>query len=116
MTVLDRKLRRELRGAALRLLAIVSIIGVGVACYVEMSSCYQNLTDAKDRYYNQCRMADFSIELKKAPIAELAAVADLPGVQEIHPRIHFFATVDLENHPELLNGQVISPSARVWFH
>jgi putative ABC transport system permease protein len=108
VTVLDRKLRREIRVAALRLLAITSIIAVGVACYVEMDSCHQNLTDAKDGYYAQCRMADFSIDLKKAPLADLAVIASLEGVQEIRPRIQFFATVDLENHLELLNGQVIS--------
>lgn len=108
MSVLDRKLRRECRGAALRLFAVTSIIAVGVACYVEMAGCYENLTDAKDRYYARCRMADFSIDLKKAPVTELEVVAGLPGVSEIRSRIQFFATVDLEDHLELLNGQVLS--------
>jgi len=108
MSILNRKLRREFRGAALRLLAITGIIAVGVAAYVEMDSCYQNLTDAKDRYYAQCRMADFWIDLKKAPVADLAEIGSLAGVSEIQPRIQFFATVDLEGETELLNGQVIS--------
>ena len=108
MTVLDRKLRREVRSALLRLLAIASIIAVGVACYVEMGSCYTNLLDARQRYYAQCRMADFSIDLKKAPLAELDAVADLPEVLELRPRIQFFATVDLPRASRLLNGQVLS--------
>jgi putative ABC transport system permease protein len=105
---LDRKLRRDLRGAMGRILAILSIISIGVAGYVEMRSCYNNLSSAKDRYYAQCRMADFSIEVKKAPIAELAAIARLPDVVELRPRIAFFATVDLEGEPELLNAQVLS--------
>lgn len=105
---IDRKLRRDLRGALGRILAILSIISIGVAGYVEMRSCYNNLSSAKDRYYAQCRMADFSIEVKKAPIAELAAIARLPDVVELRPRIAFFATVDLEGEPELLNAQVLS--------
>ncbi|RIK77641.1 MAG: hypothetical protein DCC68_16925 [Planctomycetota bacterium] len=105
---IDRKLRRDLRGAMGRILAILSIISIGVAGYVEMRSCYNNLSSAKDRYYAQCRMADFSIEVKKAPIAELAAISRLPAVVDLRPRIASFATVDLENEPELLNAQVLS--------
>jgi len=110
VSVLNRKLRREFRGAALRLLAIASIIAVGVACYVEMSACYDNLTSAKDRYYSSCRMADFTIDLKSAPATVLDDVARLEGVDsgDVHGRIQFFATVDLPDNPELLNGQVIS--------
>lgn len=108
MSVLDRKLRRDLFSAWFRLAAITCIIAVGVACYVEFSSCYSNLNRAKDRYYAQCRMADFTIDLKKVPTTNLAVIADLPGVIEIRPRIQFFATVDLTDHPRLLNGQVLS--------
>lgn len=108
MSTLNRKLRRELRTAWGRLLAVASIIAVGVGCYIEMSSAHTNLTEAKSRYYAQCRMADFSIELKKAPLSELAAIATFPEVTDIRTRIQFFATVDLPNARELLNGQVLS--------
>jgi putative ABC transport system permease protein len=97
VSVLDRKLRRELKASWLLLAAVVSIIAVGVACFVSMGSAYNNLNEAKRQYYAQCRMADFSIELKKVPLAELAALAELPGVAEIRPRIQFNATVDLED-------------------
>ena len=85
MSVLHRKLGRELKSAGGLLLAIVSIVAVGVSCYVAMGSAYNNLNEAKRRYYQQCRMADFSVELKKAPLAELAPIAELPGVVEIRP-------------------------------
>lgn len=96
MSVLDRKLRRELRASWLLLLAVISIIAVGVACFISMGSAYFNLNEAKRRYYVQCRMADFWIDLKKVPLAELGPLAELPGVAEVHPRIQFHATVDLE--------------------
>ena len=108
MSVLDRKLRRELRSSGLLLAAIISIIAVGVACLVTMGSAYFNLKEAKDRYYAQCRMADFSISLKKVPLAELAPLAEMPGVIEIRPRIRFYATVDLEESTAPLNGLVLS--------
>lgn len=108
MTVLDRKLLRDLRHSGGLLLAITSIMAVGVACYVALGFAYRNLSRAKHRYYADCRMADFSVEVKKAPVSELAAVARLPGVVEVRPRIQFFATVDIERSPEPLNGIVIS--------
>ena len=108
MKILDHKLRRELWANGWLLLAILCIIVVGVACFVSMGSSYNNLTEAKARYYRQCRMADFSIELKKVPEADLRPVAELPGVAEIRPRIQFFSTVDLDAVSEPLNALVLS--------
>jgi putative ABC transport system permease protein len=106
--VLNRKLLREVRSSGSLLLAITSIIAVGVMCFVYMRSSYFNLNLAQSRYYAQCRMADFWVELKKAPVAELEAVAALAGVTGIHPRIQFYATVDLERVEKPLNGLVLS--------
>lgn len=105
---LDRKLLRDLRRSKGLLLAITSIIAVGVMCYVTMRSAYHNLNEAKLRYYRLCRMADFWIDVKKAPLAELELLGDEPGIGEFHTRITFPATVDLDDTPEVLNGQVIS--------
>lgn len=108
MSVLDVKLRRELRSSKGMILAIVGIMAVGVGEYVAMGTCYDNLTEAKARYYRQCRMADFWIDVKKAPLAELEAVRALPGVAAIQPRIQFAATVDAEDTEGPLNALVIS--------
>ncbi len=108
MKILDRKLRRELWANRWLLLAVLGIIVLGVACFVAMGSSYNNLTTAKARYYRQCRMADFSIELKKVPEANLRPVAELPGVAQIRPRIQFFSTVDLDTASEPLNALVLS--------
>src|SRR5262249_57625248 len=101
---LDRKLGRELRGAWARLLAIASIIAAGVAVQVALRSAYTNLRDSQERYYSDCRMADFSIELKKAPVADLACLEQIPGVAEIRPRLQFSVTVDLDRVPGPLNS------------
>lgn len=108
VSVLDRKLLREVRSSGIMLLAIGSIIAVGVMCFIYMRTAYYNLSLAKFRYYNQCRMADFWIEVKKAPLGEVQRLLEVPGVTAIRPRIQFFATVDLERVPVPLNGQVLS--------
>ncbi|MCA9162670.1 MAG: ABC transporter permease [Planctomycetales bacterium] len=108
MTMLDRKLARDLTAAKGLLLAIAGIIGVGVMCYVTMQSSYHNLARAKIRYYRQSRMADFWIDLKKAPLAEIARLEQLPQLVQLTPRISFSATVDLEDSPQPINGLVLS--------
>ena len=87
MTVLGRKLVREIYASKGLLLLIASIIGVGVTCFVSLQSAYHNLNQAKKWYYQQCRMADFWIELKKAPLSEVRALSDMPGVSEFDARI-----------------------------
>ena len=108
VSVLDRKLLREARHSAALLLAITSIIAVGVMCFVYMRSAFHSLSLEKSQYYAQCRMADFWVELKKAPLAELDRLQGIAGVTAIRPRIQFFATVDLERVAAPLNGLVLS--------
>ena len=111
--MLDRKLLRDLKRSAGLLAAIASIIAVGITCYVAMKSSYRNLSEAQARYYRQCRMADFWIDVKKVPLAELSAVSSIPGIAELQPRIQFSATVDLEENQEPITAMVISlPEAR----
>ena len=97
VNMLDRKLARELYRSKGLLLAITSIVAVGMTCFVSMRSAYHNLQQAKIDYYRQCRMADFWIDLKKAPLAEIATLEEIPGITQITPRIQFAATVDLEH-------------------
>ncbi|MHC4413806.1 MAG: ABC transporter permease [Planctomycetota bacterium] len=108
MSVLDRKLRRDLLGARATLLAILMVIVVGIACFVGLGSAYSNLERSRLAYYAQCRMADFSIELKKAPLTAVKRLAEWPGVAEVRPRIVFDAVIDLNHVAKPLNGQVIS--------
>ena len=114
MSVLNQKLRRELLRTRGLLLAIASIMVVGIMSFVQMRSLYHNLKTSQSEYYAQCRMADFWIDLKKAPLTELEQVAQLPGVVDIRPRIQFYATVDLPQVRKPLNGLVLTlPDQRV---
>ena len=64
MNSLDRKLRRDLARSWKMLLAVASIIAIGIGCNIGMLSSARNLTSAKSGYYSTCRMADFWIDLK----------------------------------------------------
>lgn len=106
--MLDRKLVRDLYHAKGLLVLIAGIVAVGMTCFVAMQSSYRNLDEARRAYYRQCRMADFWIDLKKAPLAELEALYAVPGVAEFRPRVRFMATVELEDYIEPVSGLVMS--------
>ena len=108
MKPLDRKLFRDLMQTRGLLLAITSVLLVGVMCFVTLRSAYHNLEASRIRYYHQCRMADFWIELKKVPVAEVARLEQLPGLATVQSRIQFSATVDLEGTVKPINGLVLS--------
>ena len=63
---------------------------------------------SRDDFYAACRMADFWIDLERLPRGEVAALAALPGIDEVQPRLCFPATVDLEDCPQPINGLVLS--------
>ncbi|GAB4128030.1 ABC transporter permease [Thermopirellula anaerolimosa] len=108
VSVLHRRLLRELRGGGMSVVSIVLIAAVGTGCYVAMRSAHRNLSDAKNRYYAQGRMADFWIQLKKVPTDEVARLRTLPWVTEIQPRIRFPATVDLGEGRKPISGLALS--------
>ena len=108
MSVLNRKLGRELLAVKGLLAAIVSMIVVGVSCFVAMVSWYFNLEQSRRSYYAQCRMADFSVELKKAPLPAINRLNSIRGISELRPRITFLATADLEGVAKPLSGWVVS--------
>ena len=108
VTMLHRKLFRDLSGHSLRLIAIAVIVAVGVMCFVSMQSTFINLSEARDSYYCQCRMADFWIDLRKLPLAETNRIADIDGVAEVETRVQFFSMVHLPEQTAVVNAQVLS--------
>ncbi|PQO46319.1 ABC transporter permease [Blastopirellula marina] len=108
MSILNRKLLRDLMAARGLLIAIISIMMLGTGLLVGMQSTFYNMKAAKQRYYLQCRMADFWIDLKKAPLGELDALQSIPGIRNWRQRIQFPVTVDLDQRVRPLNGMVIS--------
>ncbi|GAB6167314.1 ABC transporter permease [Thermostilla marina] len=108
VSVLDRKLLRDMRSSGILLASIIGITALGVSLYVAMGSAHRNLSETKRRYYVEGRMADFSISLKKAPETEIRRLLEIPGVTEIRSRIRFYTTIDLPHLSRSVNGMVLS--------
>ncbi|QDT51262.1 outer membrane-specific lipoprotein transporter subunit LolE [Symmachiella dynata] len=108
MSVLDRKLSRDLYAVKGLLIAIVAILTVGIAGFVLYLSLYFNLELSLRSYYAQSRMADFWIDIEKIPQLELQRLREIRGISDFRPRINFSVSVDLEGVERPLSGEVIS--------
>lgn len=109
--VLLRKLRRDLWHRKGSLLALVAIVGVGVGVFAGMVAVYIDMEGAKQRYYTRCRMADFTVDLKRAPDWTLNVVRRLPNVAAARGRIHQAVMLDLKSRVRPVPGLALSMPA-----
>jgi len=107
-TVLLRKLLRDLFGRKGALLALVVIVMIGVGIFVAMAAVYRDLDGARRRYYAAYQLADFSVDLKRAPTRVVHEVATLPNVRAARGRVHLSARIDLAGVAEPISGTAIS--------
>ena len=108
MTALNHKLIRDIRYSWHMLLAVSSIIAVGIGCFVGMMSAVKNLDYSRSSYYSSCRLADFWIDLKKIPTQDVKRLAVIPGISEIRNRIQFEIILDLPESPKPVSAMVLS--------
>jgi len=106
--LLVRKLRRDVYRRKGALLALVAIVAVGMSCYVAMEGVYRDLDNSRAAFYREYHLADFTVDLKRAPLSAAAAVEEVPNVRRARPRVSVAVTIDLENTPEPVSGRAIS--------
>ena len=108
MSMLHRKLRRDLAQLRGQAVTIALVIACGVAVFVAALSTYQSLRDAQRRYYAASHFADIFAHLKRAPAALAARLAELPGVGQLETRMVFDVTLDLPSVSVPISGRVIA--------
>ncbi|MBI3926456.1 MAG: FtsX-like permease family protein [Armatimonadetes bacterium] len=106
--VLSRKLLRELWSRKGPLLALAVIAWVGIGSFIGMQSVYYDLEGSRDRFYRDYRLADFTVNLKRAPVSVLEQVADLPNVRLVEGRVSAPIRVHLPGVDEPLSGLAVS--------
>lgn len=111
--VLLRKVRREIWERKGSILALVLVVMVGVGSFVAMAAVYRDLDKARAEYYRDYRLADFVVDLKRAPEWTMDAVEDLPNVKDVRGRISLGVLVDLPHTNTPVSGIALSlPSER----
>lgn len=108
MSVLNRKLIRDLGGSVLVLLTVVAIIAVGTGSFIGLRSSQRILESSQSSYYADYQFADFWVDVKKAPLPAIERIASLPGVAAIEARVVFDVILDLPGEIQPLTGRLIS--------
>jgi putative ABC transport system permease protein len=111
MSVLNRKLRRDLVQNAAVLIAVIAIIAVGTGLFIGLGSAQRILQTSQAAYYRDYRFADLWVDLKKAPLTAVTRVARFPSIAVAEPRIVFDVIIDIEGVVEPIGGRLISAPA-----
>ncbi len=108
MSVLDRKLLRDVWALRGQVLTIALLIGAGVAVLVMSVSSFLSLRAAQQAFYAESRFAEVFAEVKRAPRTLLARIAEIPGVAAVEGRVGGGARVDWPWAEVPVAGRVLS--------
>ena len=87
MSLLDRKLLRDVAALRGQVITIALVVAAGVAVFVASTSTYASLLDASERFYAEERFPQIFVTLKRAPLSIVNRLSEIPGVVAVEPRI-----------------------------
>ena len=111
MTPLDpltRKLWRDLWQMRGQALAIVLVIGAGVATYVMARCTLESLKRAQAEYYTRYRFADVFAHAKRVPQPLEQRIAEIPGVAQVQTRVVVEVKIDVAGLAEPATARLVS--------
>ena len=108
VSILDRKLLRDLWAMKGQAVAIAVVIGAGVTMYVTYISNFDSLQRTRAAYYQQARFADVFASLTRAPARLEERIAAIPGVATVATRVVADVTLDVSGMPEPAVARLVS--------
>ena len=108
VSVLDRKLLRDLMRLKGQALTIALVVAVGVANYITLRSAWRALGDSKAAYYEEYRFADVFARLKRAPDSVAEQLGEVSGVASVYPRIVEEVLLPIGGILTPAQGQIVS--------
>ncbi len=94
MSLLDRKLWRDISAMRGQVITIALVVAAGVAVFVASVSTYDSLQSGRERFYDSARFPQIFVSLKRAPLSIVSRLAAIPGVVAVEPRIARDVIVD----------------------
>ena len=110
MSLLDRKLWRDIARLRGQVISIALVVAAGVAVFVASISTFNSLQSGRDHFYDSARFPQIFLSLKRAPLSIVARLATIPGVATVEPRIVRDVIVDWPAAPLPVSARVISLS------
>lgn len=107
-TILFKKLRRDLWARKGSLLALIVIVMIGIGTYVSYNGVYHDLENSRILYFKDYQLADFSVDLKRAPEWAVNIAGSLPNVSAIRGRVNLPVLLEIEGVDVPISGTAIS--------
>jgi putative ABC transport system permease protein len=108
MSVLDRKLIRDLWHLKGQVVAIALVVCCGVATFVMALGTLGSVEDTRAAYYERYRFGHVFGTVKRAPESLAAAIARIPGVARVETRIVKEVLLDVPGLAEPATGRLVS--------
>lgn len=108
MSVLHRKLRRDLLRLWPQALAIALVMAAGAATLILGVGAHASLAETRAAYYDRNRFADVFADLTRAPVVFADEIAEIPGVAAVETRISKLALVDIPGMSEPASAMIVS--------
>ncbi len=112
MTILNRKVFRELARMRGQVIAITLVMACGIMLYVSSRHTYISLLKSQESYYATYRFADVFAGVKRAPASAAEEIARIPGVSSVRTRIVMDVNLDVPGLDEPATGRLVSMPER----
>jgi putative ABC transport system permease protein len=110
VSLLDRKLFRDINAMRGQIITIALLVAAGVAVFVASVSTYDTLEAARSRFYDEARFPDVFVTVKRAPLAIVPRLAEISGVASVELRIVRDVIVDWPSSPLPVSARMVSLS------
>ncbi len=108
MSMLDRKLLRDLARLWAQALAVALVMACGVATIVIAVGAYRSLVETRDAFYDRYRFASVFASATRAPLHLKERLATIAGVSGVELRIAHPVLLDITGMAEPATGIAVS--------
>ncbi len=105
---LHAKLTRDLWRIKGQALAIMLVIGIGVALQVMMTGLVASLSQTRDAYYERHQFAQVFAPVSRAPEHVAGQLHDIPGVATVQTRISGMGLIDIPTREIPVSARILS--------
>lgn len=108
MSLLDRKLARDMLAMRGQVMTIALVVAAGIAVFVASISTYDSLRAGRDRFYDSARFPHVFVTLKRAPLSIVAQIREIPGIAAVESRIVRDVIVDWPSAALPVSARMVS--------
>ncbi|MFN5450477.1 MAG: ABC transporter permease, partial [Bradyrhizobium sp.] len=110
VSLLNRKLWRDIGAMRGQVITIALLVAAGVAVFVGSVSTYQSLRAGCELFYAEARFPQVFVTLKRAPLTLVARLNAVAGVLAAEPRIVREVIVDAPAAAQPVSARLVSLS------